>query len=269
LKPQEALGSPILASFARVGLVFPSLFIKGEPADVCPSFTLSSLGTVYSGYMDRIPFDPYDFFGYLASGLLIVVGMQLVLGFPLVLGQELKVVDSAFVLLAIYVAGQIIATPAKAFLEDLVVDKILRRPSVNLLRARRPPIRGILFPSFYKPLPGPIRRKLLERKTVEGIEGTDESFFLQVRYKPELLENERLSRKLDSFISKYGFSRNLSFSSLVVGCALLWKAFSGHNPQTLKYSITALSASLLLFYRYLKFLRQYSYELFNAYVGGR
>jgi len=219
--------------------------------------------------MDRVPFDPYDFFGYLASGLLILVGMQLVFGFPQILGHELKLVDSAFLLLAVYVAGQIIATPAKAFLEDLVVGKMLHRPGENLLRTKGPLVRGILFPGFYKPLPEPIRKKLLKRKEAEGIEGSDESFFLQVRYKPEVLENERLLKRLDSFISKYGFARNLAFSSLVVGCALLWKSYSGHNPETLKYSITALSAGFLLFYRYLKFFRQYSYELFNAYVGGR
>jgi hypothetical protein len=219
--------------------------------------------------MDRVPFDPYDFFGYLASGLLILVGMQLVLGFPQILGQDLKFVSSAFLLLAVYVAGQIIATPAEAILENLVVDKILHRPSVNLLRAKRPRVRGILFPGFYRPLPEVIRTKLLHRIDAEGIQGAGEAFFVQVRYKPEVLENEKLIKKLDMFISKYGFSRNLAFSSLVVGCALLWKSFFGHDPEALKYSVTALSASVMLFYRYLKFFRQYSYELFNAYAGGQ
>jgi hypothetical protein len=32
--------------------------------------------------MEKLPFDPYDFFGYIASGLLFVVGMNLVLGYP-------------------------------------------------------------------------------------------------------------------------------------------------------------------------------------------
>jgi hypothetical protein len=66
--------------------------------------------------MDKIPFDPYDFFGYLASGLLVLVAMQLVLGFPQVLGRELRFLDSALLLLTVYVAGQIVATPAKAIL---------------------------------------------------------------------------------------------------------------------------------------------------------
>src|SRR6266851_935699 len=34
LKPQEALGWPILARFARVGLAFASLFTAGEPASL-------------------------------------------------------------------------------------------------------------------------------------------------------------------------------------------------------------------------------------------
>ena len=32
--------------------------------------------------MNRIPFATYDFFGYLASGLLLIIGMDLALGFP-------------------------------------------------------------------------------------------------------------------------------------------------------------------------------------------
>ena len=77
--------------------------------------------------MERIPFDPYDFFGYLASGLVVVVGMEKVLGFPQILGQDFKAVDFAVVILAVYVAGQLIAGPAKAILEDVVVRRILKK----------------------------------------------------------------------------------------------------------------------------------------------
>src|ERR1700681_2539083 len=107
--------------------------------------------------MDRIPFDPYDFFGYLASGLLLVVGMDLVFGFPHILGQDLKAVETTLLLLAVYIAGQMIATPAKALVEDGIVDKILGRPNVNLCRQKRPWLRWLLFPGFYKPLPTQIR----------------------------------------------------------------------------------------------------------------
>ncbi len=88
--------------------------------------------------MDRLPFDPYDFFGYIASGLLAVVGMELIFGFPQILDKDLKAVQVAILILGVYVAGQVIATPAKFLLEDLIVDKILKRPSINLFRSRPP-----------------------------------------------------------------------------------------------------------------------------------
>jgi hypothetical protein len=51
------------------------------------------------------------------------VALDLILGFPDVLGRDFKVVDTAILLLGIYVAGQIMATPAKAILED---GKVIR-----------------------------------------------------------------------------------------------------------------------------------------------
>ncbi|MFQ5695240.1 MAG: hypothetical protein ACE5HB_04555 [Terriglobia bacterium] len=219
--------------------------------------------------MERLPFDPYDFFGYLASGLLAVVGMDLTLGFPRVLGQDLKVVDSAVLLLGIYVTGQIIATPAKALLEDGLVEKVLCRPSINLFRERRPWIRGLLFPGFYKPFPEHTRRKVLSRAKSEDVRDTGEALFLHVRYSPQILRNEKLMAKLDTFINKYGFTRNLAFTSLAVGIALAVKTGFAPNPELTRYAATALVAGVFLLYRYLKFFRQYSYEMFNNYASGK
>jgi hypothetical protein len=217
--------------------------------------------------MDRIPFDPYDFFGYLASGLLVLLGMDLVFGFPHILGRDFKVVETVVLLLAVYIAGQMIATPAKAFLEDGVVDKILDRPNVNLFRLKRPWLRGLMFPGFYKPLPAKIRERILAKAETAGIRDTGEALFLHVRYDPQILGDEKLMSKLGSFLNKYGFARNLAFTCLLVGVGLLTKARLSSDIQLLHYAYTGLAAALLLFYRYLKFFRQYSYELFNVYAG--
>jgi hypothetical protein len=75
--------------------------------------------------MKDFPFDPYDFFGYLATGLLILFGLQTITGVPEIAGRELKTLDLAIVLMAAYVVGQIAATPAKALLEDTIARKIL------------------------------------------------------------------------------------------------------------------------------------------------
>jgi hypothetical protein len=45
--------------------------------------------------LKELPFDPYDFFGYIASGLVLVVLGQLTIGFPRVFGADLKPFDMA------------------------------------------------------------------------------------------------------------------------------------------------------------------------------
>lgn len=217
--------------------------------------------------MNRIPFDAYDFFGYLASGLLVVVAMDRVLGFPRIIGQDLRALDMTLLLLVVYIAGHLVATPAKALLEDFVVDRLLRRPNVNLFRKKRPWIRWFLFPGFYKPLPEAIQVKVIARAEGEGFSGTGEGLFLHVRYDARIVSNEKLMAKLDSFLNKYGFARNLAFTSGAVAIALLTKYQLNLDPELLRYGWTALVGAILLFYRYLKFFRQYSFEMFNAYAG--
>lgn len=220
--------------------------------------------------MNRIPFATYDFFGYLASGFLLVIGMELALGFPRVLGQDLRPVDVVALLLAVYVGGQLVATPSKAVLEDGLVEKVLGRPNVNLFRQKRPLLRSVLFPGFYKPLPTGVRERVLNRAASEGVADPGEALFLHVRYSPEVRADDKLLARLDTFLNLYGFARNLAFTSLLVGVALsarLW--LPGADPGMTKYALTALAVGVLLLYRYLKFFRQYSYELFNAYARSK
>lgn len=194
--------------------------------------------------------------------------MELTFGFPRVLGQDLKVVDSAILLLGIYVAGQMMATPAKALLENGLVEKVLGQPSVNLFREKKPRIRGFLFPGFYKPLPGNIQEKVLARAESENVKATGEVLFLHVRYNPEILENEKLIARLHTFLNKYGFTRNLAFTSFVLGVVFLAKARLVSSADLGTYGLVSLIAGILLLYRYLKFYRQYTYELLNTYAGG-
>jgi hypothetical protein len=219
--------------------------------------------------MDRLPFDPYDFFGYIASGLLAVVGMELIFGFPQVLGRDLKVVEIAILILAVYVAGQAIATPAKFLLEDTLVHKLLKSPSINLFREKSPRLGRLLFPRFFKPLPPAIRKRILEAIGPGAQSLSGEDLFMTVRYDARIRNDERVMQKLDSFRDKYGFNRNLSFTALAVAAALLLKAQVAGDPVALRYGTLAFAAGVLLFYRYLKFFRQYSYEMFNCYGGGR
>jgi hypothetical protein len=214
--------------------------------------------------LKELPFDPYDFFGYIASGLVLVVLAQLTLGFPKVFGADLKPFDMAVTVLAVYIAGQIVAGPAKAFFEDIIVQKVLGSPTRNLLRPTRRHVLRIIFPGFYKPLPPKTRAKLAEK--ISAGDGDPEDVFLAIRYAPEVLASDSLIAKINIFRDQYGFARNVSFSLLFAAVCF---AIFGHyraSPVLAHYSIAAFVAGTLLFYRYLKFYRQYSYELFNAYA---
>ncbi len=216
----------------------------------------------------NIPFSPYDFFGYLASGFLILFAMEFILGYPLILGHSFTAVESVALLMAAYVAGQIVAMPSKAILEDLIVGRILSRPNVNLVREKRPFIRGLIFPGFYASLPSGTRGKLLEKVRNEGGNATGEDLFLHIRFSPLVLQDAKLMERLNSFLNLYGFNRNLCFAAIVVGASmfLVGQYSRPARPELIRYGLTIGFAGVVLFYRYLKFFRQYSYELFNTYA---
>ncbi len=127
--------------------------------------------------------------------------MDAVFGFPKILGREPGVIESIALLIAVYVGGQLVATPAKALLEDGLVEKILKRPSVNLFREQKPRIRGLMFPGFYAPLPSETRKRILNKAKTVGINTTGEDLFLHVRFEPATLENAKLMERLSSFLN--------------------------------------------------------------------
>jgi hypothetical protein len=213
--------------------------------------------------MDKVPLTPYDFLGYLASGVVLVAGMDLLLGFPKVLGQTFTVFETAALLLMVYAAGQLLATPAKAILEDRIAGKLLGPPAATLVAATNPRIRGFFFPGYYAPLPEWARNAVLQK--ANGKRGND--LFLFIRFAPESVQTEQLQGRLAIFLNQYGFCRNLSFTTLLVGTALFIAPPRPHAPpDTTTYAITLLIAGILLFYRFLKFYRQYCVELFLTYA---
>jgi hypothetical protein len=71
---------------------------------------------------------------------------------------------------------------------------------------------------------------------------------------------------LDDFRNQYGFARNMSFAFLVAAMAIIVAHFYGAHPVRIRWAALTAFAAVSLFYRYLKFLHQYSYELFLCYA---
>jgi hypothetical protein len=219
--------------------------------------------------MKEFSFDPYDFFGYLAAGFVILFGLELTVGVPRLIGQDLKTLDLTLVTIAAYVAGQLAATPAKAILESVIVNRLLESPAVNLIRSStKQPYLRFLFPDYFSPLPPNVQERILERTKTEGLAvQSGEALFLHIRFRDYIRNDTALMARLNSFLNKYGFNRNLSFVSLGFSAAILIITPFDLQTDTTRYAILAAIIALLLFYRYLKFFRQYTYELFNSYAG--
>lgn len=219
--------------------------------------------------MKDFPFDPYDFFGYLAAGLVVLFGLEMTIGVPKIIGQDLKALDLSVLTIAAYIAGQLAATPAKSVLESLFVHKLLGSPTTNLMRPTGTrPMMKFLFPGYFSALPESVQRRILERVSSEGLTVTSgESLFLHIRFRDYVRSDSVLMARLNSFLNKYGFNRNLSFVALAFcGAVLILTPFDPDTERT-RYALLAGITSLLLFYRYIKFYRLYTYELFNSYAG--
>ena len=83
--------------------------------------------------MDKIPFSVYDFFAYLSSGTVLIITADYIWGLGLLSGKEVSPVLGVALVVLAYVTGQIIAQFSSLLMEQVVVHRVLKRPSSLLL----------------------------------------------------------------------------------------------------------------------------------------
>jgi hypothetical protein len=218
--------------------------------------------------MDKIPFSVYDFFGYLAAGFLLLVGLVAAFAGNDLLERNPSLIISILLVVVAYITGHVIANVSGFLIESKLVADVLGRPTKNLFGVGQKPFQRLL-PGYYRPLPAETQRRVLDRAHAKaGISAADEGLFSHchalVKNLPVALE------RLNTFLNLYGFCRNVSMALLIVAPALtlgivLSSAKTGQiGPGW--WAAAALGAAVGMFYRYLKFFRQYSVELFTTYA---
>ena len=212
--------------------------------------------------MGRIPFSVYDFFGYLACGFLLLVGADyaLDLGVPFSDGWSLPE-GSLFILIA-YVTGQIAAGLAAWLLERQIVHRCIGSPYIYLLQAISNCQRR-LFPGFTAPLPETTRKRVLERARASGIQEPGEALFLHAFARVK--RDEITLTRLNGFLALYGFCRNMAFVLLLLALLFVWAGAVGGKPVDGRWIAFSTLGAVGMFWRYLKFFRQYTYEVFVTY----
>jgi hypothetical protein len=127
-----------------------------------------------------------------------------------------------------------------------------------------------LFPDYCTPLPEAIQKLVLAtvRQQFGEVPSARALFFLCFS---TVKGDSATSPRLQTFLYLYGFCRNLSAACLLAFCLLLTNGLVGAqlglHPReyALAWAAAALIGCVGLFYRYLKFFRLYTVEVFRSY----
>jgi hypothetical protein len=219
--------------------------------------------------MGRIPFSVYDFFGYLVPGFLLVAVMDFALVGPIagerwVLRDDLGVVYGLTWTVIAYIIGHVLASPSEWLLQEIMVRKWLNSPNTNLFNDHpKKNGRFRFFSGYYKPLPSPIRKRILEKAKAEGINETGEALFYHAWGKVK--KDQDAMARLYIFLYLYGFSRNVSFACMLAFLVMVAGCVLEGSWINLTWAFLSLVAAVGMLYRYLKFYRHYSVDTFIAY----
>ena len=139
------------------------------------------------------------------------------------------------------------------------------RPIEALLDANVPrTLRTLIFPGFFRALPLVARERIAVQSQSRNCTATGPGLFLHC-YAVTTGESEKVQARLDDFRNQYGFARNMTFSMLCVSL-FLFIAHHLHRPDArIRWAPVALLLAVGMLYRYLKFYRQYTYELLLRY----
>lgn len=215
--------------------------------------------------MDKIPFSVYDFFAYLSSGVVVLATVDYVWGLGVLEREKIGAALGVALVILAYVTGHIVAQFSGWLLEHTVVKRVLQRP-LSLLMGAKPrwAVFAWVFPNFHRALPAATQQRVNAQAAARNCLATGEALFLHTY--SIVTTNERSQARLDDFRNQYGFARNMCFAFAASAAAILIAHSYGVHPVRLRWALLAGFASVALFYRYLKFFHQYSYELLLRYA---
>ena len=223
----------------------------------------------------KIPFSTYDFFGYLANGFIVLCAFEYAFSGTALAERDWKIGPAVFYLVLAYIIGHIIANISSYFLEHKVVREWLKSPEETLFfEAKKPGEKKswgeFLFPIFYRPFPLETQKRVLAVAGKNGFERPGRGLFLHVH---SVVKQDRVTlERLASFLNLYGFCRNVATGLIAAAVLLLIGALidMGHwseiDNRRLAWMGAALVGAVGMFYRYLKFFKHYTTEVFASYA---
>jgi hypothetical protein len=216
--------------------------------------------------LEKTPFSVYDFFAYLSSGSVWIVTVDYVMGTGLLYRPNINFLVGVALVISAYVTGHIVAHFSAMILESGLVARLLGWPT-PILMGEIPRFKslGWIFRNYCHPLPSWTQQRVGSQMKARGQQGImgDASF---MHLYSVVTSNVAIQARVDDFRNLYGFARNMSFAFLSSATALVVAHYIGSHSVRLRWAILSAFAGVALLYRYLKFFRQFSYELLIRYA---
>lgn len=222
--------------------------------------------------MDRLlRFSDYDVFAYIASGAAALALTDLIFATQFILGVEWSVSQGLLTIVATYVLGHIIATPSAWLIERVLVRKLLKSPSENLMGTQpsagwRRFLARTLLGDFYTPFDIGTRSRLQTIMAANNVAPGEPLFWLAF---PEAKTDPIAYGRMVSFLNLYGFSRNMAFVLIAGGLACIIASALGmpNGDAQLQWGPISMLAGFGMFHRYLKFYRLYAVEVLTTFAA--
>lgn len=214
----------------------------------------------------KIPFSAYDFFGYLACGFLLLCAADYAFDGGWLLKENIWTVYVVFYTGVAYVVGHIVAHLSSFFLEHKFLRGVLVSPEETLFdEEKRKGLWPCIFPIFYKAFPPETRKRVLEKAKTFDIVKPGRGLFFHCH--PIVLRENQVSERLNSFLNLYGFCRNTSMATLLAVPLLVFGMIAnGFDEGKMWWIVVAAVVAIGMFYRYLKFFKHYTEEVFRTYA---
>ncbi len=219
--------------------------------------------------IDKLPFTAYDFFGYIASGFVLIACLFGSLGLWSVATEEPSLIIGFAWAVGSYVVGQLVAGVSGFVLQRWAVCRGLGRSEDLLFGEVRAGWLRHIFPGYFSPLPRNTQTRILQISAERaGIKTAGRDLFLHCH--SVVKRDAAVYGRLGVFLNSYGFCRNICMATLVGGSFLLARDLIQKGGGHVEGSMITIACALLvvsvgMFYRYLKFYRQYTYEVFISY----
>ena len=212
--------------------------------------------------MFRSPLTDYDTWACLTPGFLLLAAFDHVLSLGWIWRETWTTVGAIFAIACAYAVGHACASLASLIIERGLVHRILKPPSIVLLKpdagpkwARR------VFRNYYRALPPPAPQRVTEKAEKAGIGQGPEALF-QWAYSVAR-EKKAVSERLPVFLNQYGMARNSTFAASICAALLTWSAVDHGDDADWWWAAAAAATAVTMLFRFLKNYRLFTAEIYR------